>query len=317
MKLNLRQLEAFKAVMETGTVSQAADVLNVSQPAVSKLIANFERAVGFAVFNRAHGRLAPTPEARTLYGVVERAFVSVAQIGQSAVDIRERRHGRLTIGVMPALSNGFIQEVATRFLTGRPHVTLTLHARSSAKVIESLAGHQLDLGIVAAGLDHAGVETEFFCRVEAMCVLPSDHRLANKDVIVPTDLEGESFISLTMLDRVRPRIDHPFEAAGVRRVLRIDTPMASSACAFVAKGAGVAIVDPFSALEARSSRIVIKPFAPAIHFDFIVAYPMGAQRSQLVRDFTNALSASVHDCPGLPLIDAAPVERPLDTAGSG
>ncbi|MDH3234423.1 MAG: LysR substrate-binding domain-containing protein [Alphaproteobacteria bacterium] len=314
MKLNLRQLEAFKAVMETGTVSQAAGVLNVSQPAVSKLIANFERAVGFDVFDRAHGRLAPTPEAAILYNVVERAFVSVAQIGQSAIDIRERRHGRLMIGVMPALSTGFIQEVATEFLVDRPRVTLTLDARSSARVIESLAGQQLDLGIVAAGLDHAGVETEFFCRVEAVCVLPSDHRLAKKDVIVPTDLDGEHFISLTMLDRIRPRIDHPFEEAGVRRILRIDTPMAASACAFVAKGAGVAIVDPFSALEARDGRIVIKPFAPAVPLDFVIAYPLHAQRSQLVLDFIVALRRSLRAYPGLPLIETGREERRLESA---
>lgn len=301
MKLNLRQLEAFKAVMETGTVSHAAGVLNVSQPAVSKLIANFERAIGFAAFDRAHGRLAPTPEATMLYSVVERAFISVGQIEQSAIDIGERRHGRLTVGVMPALSLGFIQEVASKFLADRPGVTITLHARSSSKVIESLARQQLDLGIVAAGLDHAGVETEFFCRVEAVCVLPNDHRLANKEVIVPSDLEGEPFVSLTMLDRIRARIDHPFEEAGVRRILRIDTPMAGSACAFVAKGAGVTIVDPFSALEFHSDRIVIKPFQPAIFFDFVVAYPLHAQRAHLVEDFVVELRRMLKAYPGLSL----------------
>jgi len=303
MKLNLRQLEAFKAVMETGTVSQAAGVLTVSQPAVSKLIANFERAVGFKVFDRTHGRLAPTPEAAMLYNVVERAFISVDQIGQSATDIRERRHGRLMVGVMPALSTGFIQEMATQFLADRPRVTLTLHARSSPKVIESLAGQQLDLGIIAAGLEHPGVETEFFCKVEAVCILPPDHRLTNKKVIVPEDLEGESFISLTMLDRIRSRIDHPFEEAGVRRVLRIDTPMAASACAFVAKGAGVAIVDPFSALEAKDGRFLIKRFAPAIHFNFVIAYPLHGQRSQLVQDFVVELRRRTRSYRGLPLID--------------
>lgn len=302
MKLNLRQLEAFKAVMETGSVSHAAGILNVSQPAVSKLIANFERAIGFAAFDRGHGRLAPTPEASMLYTVVERAFISVAQIEQSAIDIGERRHGRLSVGVMPALSLGFIQEVASKFLADRPGVTMTLQARSSSKVIESLARQQLDLGIVTASLDHAGVETAFFCRVAAVCVLPKDHRLVGKKVIVPGDLEGEPFVSLTMLDRIRARIDHPFEEAGVRRILRIDTPMAGSACAFVAKGAGVTIVDPFSALEFPGERIVIKPFQPAIHFDFVVAYPQHGQRSQLVEDFVVELRRQLENYPGLSLV---------------
>ena len=305
MRLNFRQLEAFKAVMELGTVSQAAEVLNISQPAVSKLIASFERAVGFKVFDRTHGRLAPTPEAAILYDDVERAFVGVAEIGRSALDIRERRHGRLTIGVMLALSTGFIQEVATAFLKERPRVTLSLHPQSSVKVIESLSSRQSDLGIIVAGLDHVGVETEFLCRLQAVCVVPSNHRLAAKDVIVAADLEGESFISLTTIDRTRPRIDHPFEVAGVRRVLRIDTPMAASACAFVAKGAGITIVDPFTALEAKGWPVTVKPFAPAIHLDFVIAYPIHAQRSQLVSEFVAELRRALAANPRLKLVSRA------------
>ena len=161
------------------------------------------------------------------------------------------------------------------------------------------------------GLDHPGVETEFFCRVEAVCVVPLHHRLSGKNVIVPTDLEGEQFISLTMLDRIRARIDHPFEEAGVRRVHRIDTPMAASACAFVANGAGVAIVDPFSALESKDGRIVIKPFAPAIHFEFVIAYPLHAQRSQLVADFIAELRRRLRSYPGLPLVESNCQDRQM------
>ena len=79
--------------------------------------------------------------------------------------------------------------------------------------------------------------------------------------------------------------------------------MAASACAFVAKGAGVAIVDPFSALESKEGQIVVKSFAPAIHLDFVIAHPLHAQRSQLVLDFTTMLRQSLRSYPGLPLVE--------------
>jgi len=303
MKLNFRQLEAFKAVVETGTVSQAAEVLHVSQPAVSKLVFNFERAVGFSAFNRVRGRLRPTPEGMMLYKEIERAFVGIRQISQAAQDIRELKHGRLVLGVMPALANGFIQEVTTAFLADRPKVSVTMHARSSRKVIEWLAVQQLDLGIVAGGLDHPGVAAEALCRADAVCVLPPNHRLADRDVIEPPDLEGESFVSLTTLDQIRPRIDHPFQEANVRRILRVDTPMASSACAFVAKGAGVSIVDPFTAHEFLGAAIIVKPFRPAIHFDFDVCFPLDARPSHLTVEFTRLLRDAVGFHPALPVIE--------------
>ncbi len=303
MKLNFRHLEAFKAVVETGTVSQAAEILQVSQPAVSKLIANFERAIGFATFDRVRGRLAPTPEGVMLYKEIERAFVGIRQISQAAQDIRELRHGRLLLGVMPALSNGFIQEVITAFLAERPNVTVTMHARSSLNIIERLAVQQLDLGVIAGGLDHPGVRAEFLCRVEAVCILPPNHRLADRKIVEAADLEGESFISLTTLDRIRPRIDHPFQEANVRRSIRIDTPMSGSACAFVAKGAGVSIVDPFTAHEFLNAPIVVKPFRPAIHLDFDVCFPLDARRAQLTIEFTRLLRGAVASHPALPIVE--------------
>ncbi len=300
--MNLRQLEAFKAVIENGTVSQAAEVLRISQPAVSKLIAALEHRVGFTIFERVRGRLVPTPEAGMLYAEVDRAFVGVNEIARAVDSIRDLKKGRLTIGVMPALANGFIQEVITDFLVERPDIAVSMHSRSSQKIHELVAASQFELGITALPIEHSGVETDFLCRVEAFCVLPLAHRLTNRDVIEPKDFEGEPFISLSGPDHARQRIDHPFEEAGVRRDLRIDTPMAASACAFVAKGAGIAIVDPFSALEYKSAPIVLKPFRPMVLFDIGLRYPLNRRRSRIGRLFAVAIHDKIAAMTDLPLV---------------
>jgi hypothetical protein len=84
--LNLRQIEAFKAVIEFGTVSRAAEVLNVSQPAVSKLLTHLEAATGLKLFDRRQGRLATTPQGMRLYEEIERIFAG----GPTVVRLRVR-----------------------------------------------------------------------------------------------------------------------------------------------------------------------------------------------------------------------------------
>ncbi len=301
--MKLRQLEAFKAVVETGTVSQAAELLGISQPAASKLIANFERATGFAVFDRVRGRLSPTPEGLMLYGEVERAFISAKDIARRAEDIRRMKHGRLTLGVMPALATGFIQTVLTEFLSERPAVTVSLQPRSSQQIIESVASQQLDLGITALPIDHPSIETEFLCRVEALCILPAGHQLADQDIVRARDLAGEPLISLSSLDRSLQRIDHAFEEDRVTPDVRIETPMSYSACAFVAQGAGVAVVDPFSALSLGSPSLVLRRFRPVVYFDITLRLPRHRRRSHLTTEFVAQLRRSVHDLPGLPLVE--------------
>ncbi len=291
--MNLRQIEAFKAVIESGTVSRAADLLHVSQPAASKLVARFEEAAGFEVFARERGRLVPTPEALMLYDEVERIFVGADEIARAARGIRELKRGKLSVGVPMALAGGFIQGVIARFLAGREEVSVSLEARSSPRLIELAAARRIDIGVVALMSDYAGVEVEPLRRLEGVCVLPAGHRLAEREAVTPEDLAGEPFVSLSALDRSRPRIDLVFDQAGVRRDLRIDTPMGFAACAFVARGAGVSIVDPLSAEHYRSAGIVIRPFRPPVHFDLHLCYPADPRRSQLVVELIRIMRAEL------------------------
>lgn len=123
--LNLRQIEAFKAVMELGTISRAAETLNISQPAMSKLVAHLEADTGLRLFDRVKGRLAPTEHATRLHEEVGRIFSGVRQV-ESAIDaLRRETQRRLMIGAMPALAGSFIQRATTSFLgakIGRAHV---------------------------------------------------------------------------------------------------------------------------------------------------------------------------------------------------
>lgn len=83
----IRQLEAFRATMLAGTISGAAVLLGVSQPAVSRLIARLEKELKLTLFDRTKGRLGPTVEAQILYDQIERTFVSVEKIRAVAADI--------------------------------------------------------------------------------------------------------------------------------------------------------------------------------------------------------------------------------------
>ncbi|NOW44951.1 DNA-binding transcriptional LysR family regulator [Novosphingobium sp. SG751A] len=94
-QVNLRQIEAFKALIENGTVSRGAEVLNISQPAMSKLISHLEMGTGLKLFDRVKKRLAPTNHAMRLYQEVDRIFAGVRQV-ESAIDtLRREEQGRI------------------------------------------------------------------------------------------------------------------------------------------------------------------------------------------------------------------------------
>jgi DNA-binding transcriptional LysR family regulator len=282
--MNLRQIEAFKAVMETGTVTQAAARLSISQPAVSKLLQLFERGAGLVLFARDRGRLSPTPEARLLYEEVERIFQGAGRVRQAAQEIRSLQRGSLSIGVMPALSVGFVQEILARLQTTQPGVSVMVHARETPKLIEQLVTHQIELCYSVVPMEHPEVRVEPLCRVPLVCILPPGHRLASRREIRCKDLTGERFASFRHDSAIRRRIDQAFDDAKVARTIAMEAPMAPSICAFVARGLGVSIVNPLY-VGAFAPALVVRPFRPRIESDTFMAMPRGRRLSVLAEAF--------------------------------
>ena len=275
--------------MEAGSVTEAARNLGVSQPAVSKMLRQFERDLGFQAFAREKGRLSATGEAIALYNEVERAFVSLDYLQRFARDLRGLRQGHLVVGATYAASTGWLPGVVSRFLQEFPGLSASLQVMQSPKVAQAVATGHVDLGIVQFGLKGQQVYQVHLLSVEAVCVLPPGHRLAERKCVRPTDFQNERFIALATVDRYRNQLDTLLQERGVTRRIQIDTPLASTACAFVIEGMGIAVIDRLSAEDNRYRGIVIRPLLPLITEDLIVVTPVRHPVSRIAGAFIGHL----------------------------
>ena len=144
--LNARQVEAFRAVMLTSSTVGAAEMMHITQPAVSRLLHEFQQAVGLTLFERAGNRLKPTPDAQALYAEVERSFVGLDRIAHAATELRARRAGVLRIAAMPALCNGFLPRYVSTFPREHPRLDLSLSGLASSTVVDWVVSEQCDIG---------------------------------------------------------------------------------------------------------------------------------------------------------------------------
>lgn len=289
--LNLRQVEAFKAVIESGTVSRAADILRVSQPAVSKLLVHLEEDTGLKLFDRVKGRLVPTRRAIRLYEEVDRIFAGIRQI-ESAVDFIHREdQGRLVVGVLPALSGTFIQRSTMGFLRDQPNVYVSIHARSSQFISDWLMSRQLDVGLISPRTGSPYIDAEPLLEHPLVCIMPPQHPLAEKSVIEPADLDGEAFISFSPDSYSGQQIAAIFEAYKVRIKTMLDATVAPTVCEFVAAGLGVSLVHPLF-VDGMGGRIVMRPFEPSVPFHFLMCRARQTRNVSLVRAFTDEMRAA-------------------------
>jgi DNA-binding transcriptional LysR family regulator len=271
--VNLRQWEVFRAVMEAGTVTAAADHLRVSQPAVSKMLAQLERDLGMCVFKRQRRRLVPTPEARALYQEVCRAFVGLDYLTRFAGELRDLRQGHLVLAASHATCTFYLPAVVAEFLRDHPGLSISLHTTDSPGIAQAVATGRADLGIAQFEVPAAGVNRERLRSIEAVCILPRGHGLARHRIIQPADLDGQPFIALAAVNRLRKQLEAVLEATGVTPRILLDTPLASTVCRLVMEGVGLAVLDRWSAEANLHQAIVIRPFHPAIIEDLVLLTP--------------------------------------------
>ena len=288
---NLRQIEAFKAIIEAGTVSRAAEVLHVSQPAVSKLLAHLEEDTGLRLFERLRGRLAPTPRGMRLYEEVERIFAGIRQVERAVEIIRREEQGHLIVGVLPGLSTTFIQRATAGFLRRHPHVSVSILAPSSHVIVDWLATRQIDVGLISSRMDNPYVEAEPVFSRPLVCILPRNHALARRRVIRPSHLRDVPFISFSPGSETRQRLDAVFEQHGERLNVIVDTATAPTLCEFVAAGVGVSLVHPLFAAGVRRE-VAMRRFEPAIPFDFRLCRMRNARNAELVEAFVREARAA-------------------------
>ncbi len=294
-----RQIEAFRAVMVARTFTEAARLLHISQPSVSRLISDLEASLPFALFERTHGRVKPTPEALLLYQETERSYQSLEQVFAFARELGSFREAQLVIAAMPALCLDVLPRAVSRFHDAHPEAPLMVHARSSRQVLEWVMADQCELGMAAPPFDVRGARVEMLVSCAAVCAMPVGHRMAEREVVGPADLRGERLIALSASSLNR-HLDKMLEAEGLLTAPLIKTPLSIVACRMVELGLGLSIIDPFTAEYCRDRNLVIRPFHPPAYFVFGIVSPMARVRSRGVVQMLGLVEEVLRESP-LPL----------------
>jgi DNA-binding transcriptional LysR family regulator len=290
-RLNFRQIEAFRAVMLTGTTIAAADMLNTTQPSISRSIAQMQAVAKLKLFELDRGRLRPTPEAVMLFEAVQRNFLGLEAVEETVSLLRRAGVGRLRVACTPALGMSVMPAVMAKFKTRQPDVHITLRTISSYDVREGLLNGLYDLGITtnALQLEGAQLQSKVVDQVAAVCVMSRSHPLAGNTLITPRHFQSETLLTLDRADELSDEWRRALAQAKVTPASVIETTYSATICRLAEAGAGIGVVNPYIA-SVFSNVLRVVPLKPAIGVKVFVAYPrhvsMSALASALITDIS-------------------------------
>jgi DNA-binding transcriptional LysR family regulator len=282
MKANIRQVEAFRAVMVTGSMTAAAETLSITQPAVSRLVRDFETSLKLTLFQRRGNQVTPTSEAFDLLTEVERSFAGLDHLSIFADNLRNARTGVLRVAAMPAMATYFLPRFVAEFCRSRPDIHVQIDGFPSHIVTERVANGLDDLGLCATAADRSSLEFSQL-RGSAVVVVPDWHELSHREEITAVDLVDETIVLLGANSRLRHRIVAALEA--IQYGVSMTTSLATAACVLAQCGGHVTIVDPFSASEFVGRGVKILPFVPSIDVGYGLVRSRQRPPSHLAKQF--------------------------------
>jgi len=279
--------------MLSGGMTTAAETLRITQPAVSRLIRDLELDLKINLFNRRGNQITPTVEAVTFLAEVERSYLGLDQLRAYAADLRLTVTGSLRIAALPALAFGFLPQCLAAFTASRPKLSILLDGIPSHLVIERVIGGQFELGFAEVPTDRPMLNQKQI-KAHAVVVLPSGHRLTKFSKLSADQLIDEKIIMLGQGSYTRHTIERALGAYGHQGNL-IETPLAGIACALVARGLGVTIVDPFAAMTFMSHGLEARPLVPELDVGFFMLTAKHRQISKLATEFADGVQALADD----------------------
>ena len=295
--MRLRHIEVFNAVMLTGSVSGAARLISVTQPAVSRTLQHAELQLGFSLFQRGKGRLVPTPEALTLYPHIERLFAQLDEVQRLAANLKTGGGVKeLRILTVLALSYEILPHAIKLFRVKHPNVPITVKALHSPQIVSALALQEADVGFLLSPVAHSALAQEHLADGRMVCVAPKGMltaRLLKRGTVTLTDLAKVPVIGLDVLDPVGRSLNQACREAGVGLQFDITVQTYHSALALAHHGLGVALIDTCTAASADSSRVDVLALEPLIPVPIKALLPAGKPGSVAVRAFMRCFEQAV------------------------
>src|SRR5689334_11281252 len=288
--MRLRHIEVFHAIMRTGSLSKAAELLCVSQPAVSKVLAHAERSTGLTLFNRVHGRLQPTREAELLFSETQKLQVNLDSIRDLARNLALQPEGHLRIGCLPSLGLSLIPPAVEAFHAAYPRVSLRIQTRHTEELLNALLTRDLDLAVALNPPARPGIASAELGRTPVVCVGPRAEDADNQPMTLQAFVEGD-WIGIGNADPLGEMIGNALEALGLDgHAPAVEAHTWHVARALAARGIGHALLDELTA-KSGAEAVSLRPIVPALSVGVFALWRDGGLTSQAGNAFVDVLRA--------------------------
>ncbi|TBU75098.1 LysR family transcriptional regulator [Pseudomonas daroniae] len=263
--MRLRHIEIFQAILQTGSITGAANLLNISQPAATKALQHAEAQLGFALFNRVRGQLLVTAEARILEQSTARVFDELQRVRRLAGNLRAHGVQALRIVATPSLAQSLLPKVIPAWCALYPQSPCELATHHTPELVESLLLHEADLALTLQNPKHPGLRMQVLAQARMVVIAPPGYWPTEtlREPLPIEALSGQPLLALDTRDALGGLLEQHLSEASSAPTIVARAQTWQLARALVAEGMGLAVVDPLTGYGSGAG-VQVRPLRPVL-----------------------------------------------------
>ena len=294
--MRLRHIEVFHAVMQAGTISGAAQLLHISQPAVTKVLQHAELQLGMALFDRVRGKLYPTPEANRLYVEIDKLHRDLVAVRRLAANLRAGESELVRVVATPTLGTAVIPAAVTRWCKALPQGRCELSTNHTREIVNALLLGEADLALSLRDPHHPGIKAECIASGPLVALCPNGSPEAQRTgPLSVAEFESE-LIGLAADDPLGNVVAGALEAHGLQARTRLTVQTYQLARGLAETGVGLTVVDPFTAASSDPGKLRIRPLSPEVSVQLFLLSAANAPLAQSARRLVKYLGETAKSC---------------------
>lgn len=267
-----RRLQVFHAVARLLSFTKAAEVLHMTQPAVTFQIRQLEEQFDTRLFDRAHNRVSLTEAGHVAFEFAESIFEKYSEMENAIREITGNISGSLTLGASTTISEYMLPALLGDFNAKNPEVLLRLRVSNTEGIVSMIENNVIDLGVVEGPVTNKNLLVEVCRKDELVVVVPPEHELAKLDAVSVTEMLKYSFICREEGSGTREVISEHLRKEGVgkhalKACLELGSPEAVKGA--IEAGMGISILSGVSiSKELKLGTLKAIPLEPPLTREF-------------------------------------------------
>ena len=308
--MRLRQIEVFHSVYTTGSISAAARALHVSQPSVSKVLHHTQSKLGLTLFTLVRGRLVATDEAHALFVEVNEIFERLGSLQKTISNIKNIGGGHIRLGVVPSLGLHVAPLAVARFRRVHPEITFDVQTLHHDELFQALYERTCDIAIAYSPPLHPRMKRRVLKTAQMVLLFKNDDVIDVGESVPLSLMHGREVVGLTASGPVGDALASELRRASVAIREVVSNQTFYTAAALTRHGAGMTVVDEFTARATVQDDVSFRPFAPPIRFNVDCVFLEDRRPSKAAEEFISLFKSIIGEIQDGPGSDSAETESP-------